>query len=1076
MKTEVLDNNFTGGTVVIENNRPVPKKNYYSGLLSIGDAIDGYSIVSQLNTNSGEAEIYICEKDNRHFILKYYYNNKPDFEIISKLKTFKNPNIIELHQTGTYNNRFYSVMEYAQGGSLDEKDSYGNYKYLPMSEEKAFQTVKEVINAFNALHDAGLIHRDIKPGNLFYKNKDASHILIGDFGICASFDKDEGMSKHITQSQARTEGFSAPEAYSGVIGPELDYYSLGITLWILLSGKEPFLSDDGKAMFPGQIMLDTIQGKVPDMLLAKNSGLSQRMQSLIRGLLTVRHDKRWNYDMVTRFLNGENIPVYQEVYDLPSFQIGAKNCTSFKQIAEALLEDKENSKKIVYGGQLTKYLIKIDRELTEKIDNIIEKYSADNNLDDGVTLIAYLLCPNLGFKLSDSVSIYSLQDFVSILDSKPYLILDYLTEEKKGFYTFLSAIGLTDISEEIRNIIKNSKSELMIRKKILIALNGNIIKPFKDGVNDNLELKNIEQLSRLPDYLKRRILILVNANNQKMRSWIENLTGCNLGTWISSSEKSQDEEGVKTFTERWDAFYSFITKKGIVAYSKYFATVNGVNCTGLKNADNEIVLEAIWQDCLEQGFDERFIVQKNNKWGVIDSHGKEIVRFEYEQIKPLSYNNSIFYKVIKNSGSTVLDAEGNILCSTKDESLCIINNPVSTTLYFYDSKSIYEYTEKKCVKKAHYDNGENIIGKTDGNSDFFWIQKQNEVVLWNPKTGKNSKTSFKKLYENQNYDYPFVLVKSADGYGIQSVDNSRTILECVYEKIKVSADNKYVIISSFGNYGAYQINTDGSLGSFIQIKLPEDTAYIYELENADSEFTTSLNFVDSEGLWSYALENHAKNKRTALLKDELDLMLKKMPFVTLNKLLLALKKDNMYMVHNYITEKAGHFYYENGKNEEAFRCFVRINQSHTDGLEKEFGDYQCLAGLCLLGLKGDEFKDALYFISNGLENLRNPDSSYKVGLVTCYITLQRFDLADKYCDKFLKTDESNHELHAFKALCLARELKLEDAVVETTKAISLHERKDYYEQRAMLYEALAAQGAPDLKRLAEEDRRKAKLL
>ena len=115
MKTEVLDNNFTGGTVVIENNRPVPKKNYYSGLLSIGDAIDGYSIVSQLNTNSGEAEIYICEKDNRHFILKYYYNNKPDFEIISKLKTFKNPNIIELHQTGTYNNRFYSVMEYAQG-------------------------------------------------------------------------------------------------------------------------------------------------------------------------------------------------------------------------------------------------------------------------------------------------------------------------------------------------------------------------------------------------------------------------------------------------------------------------------------------------------------------------------------------------------------------------------------------------------------------------------------------------------------------------------------------------------------------------------------------------------------------------------------------------------------------------------------------------------------------------------------------------------------------------------------------------------------------------------------------------
>lgn len=1075
MKTEVLDNNFTGGTVVIENNQPVPKKNYYSGLLSIGDAIDGYSIVSQLNTNSGEAEIYICEKDNRHFILKYYYNNKPDFEIISKLKTFKNPNIIELHQTGTYNNRFYSVMEYAQGGSLDEKDSYGNYKYLPMSEEKAFQTVKEVINAFNALHDAGLIHRDIKPGNLFYKNKDASHILIGDFGICASFDKDEGMSKHITQSQARTEGFSAPEAYSGVIGPELDYYSLGITLWILLSGKEPFLSDDGKAMFPGQIMLDTIQGKVPDMLLAKTSGLSQRMQSLIRGLLTVRHDKRWNYDMVTRFLNGENIPVYQEVYDLPSFQIGAKNCTSFKQIAEALLDDKENSKKLVYGGQLTKYLIKIDRELTEKIDNIIEKYSAENNLDEGLTLIAYLLCPNLGFKLSESMSIYTLQDFVAVLDNKPYLILDYLTEEKKGFYTFLSAIGLKDISEEIRNIIKNSKSELMIRKKILIALNGNIIKPFKDGVNDNLELKSIEQLTRLSDYLKRRILILVNANNQKMRSWIENLTGCDLGAWIKS-QKSQDEKTLKTFGERWETFYAFITKKGIVVYSKYFATVNGVKCAGLKNIDDENVLEAIWQDCLEQGFEDRFIVQKNNKWGVIDSQGKEIVNFKYDAIKPLVFGSSIFYEGRVQSGGTILDAEGNILCTSEDEKLRILNNPVSTTLYFYNSKRIYEYTGKKCVKRSDYDNGKNIIGKNDGNTSFFWIQKKDGVFLCNPKTWKNTKTSFKELYKNQNVDYPFVIVKSSEGYGIQDIDNSRTILECVYEKIEVSKDCKYVIFSSYGNYGAYQINTDGSLGSFIQIKLSDDVAYIYEFENDDSEFTNSLNFVDSEGLWSYSLENQTKNKRTSLLQNELDLMLKKMPFASLNKLLLTLKKDNMYMVHNYITEKAGHFYYENGKNEEAFRCFVRLNKSHLDGLDKEFGDYQCLAGLCLLSLNGDEVEDALYFINNGLENLRNPDPSYKVGLVTCYISLQRFDLAGKYCDKFLKTDESNHELHAFKSLCLARELKLEDAVVETTKAISLHERKDYYEQRAMLYEALAAHGAPDLKRLAEEDRRKAKLL
>jgi len=549
------------------------------GMLKPGEEVGGVRVDGLLSTSGGEAEVYLCTKGDENFVLKYYYAKKPNMEVEGKIKSISHQNIISILDCGEYKDRFFIISEYASGGALDDKLPDGTYKYLPLSDDEVRQIVREAIDAFDTFHKAGITHRDIKPGNLFYKNHEplangrykGSHLMIGDFGIATLIDVDAGMSKCITETGARTEGYAAPEAYTGIIGNEYDYYSLGITLWTLLTGMEPFVNEEGKPLYSGQITLDTIQGKTVENLLSRSPGMSAFMQKLIRGLLTVRHDKRWKYDEVTRHLAGENVELFTEVRTLPLVEIGGESCSSYQEIARAIISHPEEGKKFIFKGRLLNYLVQIDQKLVDRLIDLVDSYSAENREDEGAVFISYSLCPNMAFPLEHGLSISSLEEMFTILDTDPDAILPFLRDERRGFYAYLEVSGLGEHGKKVKEIVNATTGDIRAVSRIIATFQSNVISPFQDGINNGYRLASLEDLYNLPDYLKERTMIFIERNYGLLPAWIENLTGKNIDTWLLLLSEQ------KKRVARWPAWeYFTLFLQGLDSYDKI--QKNGTFC------------------------------------------------------------------------------------------------------------------------------------------------------------------------------------------------------------------------------------------------------------------------------------------------------------------------------------------------------------------------------------------------------------------------------------------------------------------------------------------------------------------
>lgn len=144
------------------------------------------------------------------------------------------PNIVQVYDFGEVSGRHYLAMEFVDGRSLGALlRNWG-----PFSEEAATSIARQACSALAVAHEAGLVHRDVKPENLMLARKGVVKVV--DLGL-ARLHGDDG-SQTVSGMAAGTPHFMAPEQIEGRrdIDGRADVYALGATLFHLVTGRYPF--------------------------------------------------------------------------------------------------------------------------------------------------------------------------------------------------------------------------------------------------------------------------------------------------------------------------------------------------------------------------------------------------------------------------------------------------------------------------------------------------------------------------------------------------------------------------------------------------------------------------------------------------------------------------------------------------------------------------------------------------------------------------------------------------------------------------------------------------------------------
>jgi serine/threonine protein kinase len=145
-----------------------------------------------------------------------------------------NPHIVAVHDTGEHNGTPYIVMERLPGVSLADYIVRG-----PLPQPLVGSVISDVLAALAAAHDAGVLHRDIKPGNILFTDYGAAKV--SDFGIAKTADAAYTMTGHIVGTMA----YLSPERLMGnPATPSDDLYALGVVGYEALTGRRPFMQDN----------------------------------------------------------------------------------------------------------------------------------------------------------------------------------------------------------------------------------------------------------------------------------------------------------------------------------------------------------------------------------------------------------------------------------------------------------------------------------------------------------------------------------------------------------------------------------------------------------------------------------------------------------------------------------------------------------------------------------------------------------------------------------------------------------------------------------------------------------------
>ncbi|KAL0952140.1 hypothetical protein HGRIS_008760 [Hohenbuehelia grisea] len=199
---------------------------------------------------------------------------------VEYMRTLQHPHIIKLYEVISTPTDIIIVLEFA-GGEL--------FKYIVehgrMSESRARRFFQQIVSGVEYTHINSIVHRDMKPENVLLD--DDLNVKIADFGL-----SNEIVDGSFLKTSCGSPNYAAPEVISGQFytGPEIDIWSCGVILYVMLCGKLPFEDDDVQVLFQ----------KISQGSYHMPSHLSSDAKNLISSMLAVDPVKRITIEQITK--------------------------------------------------------------------------------------------------------------------------------------------------------------------------------------------------------------------------------------------------------------------------------------------------------------------------------------------------------------------------------------------------------------------------------------------------------------------------------------------------------------------------------------------------------------------------------------------------------------------------------------------------------------------------------------------------------------------------------------------------------------------------------------------------------
>ncbi|MBE6203019.1 MAG: serine/threonine protein kinase, partial [Rikenellaceae bacterium] len=204
------------------------------------------------------------------------------------IATLNHANIIPIHDVFEENGTAYYVMDYIEGESLYDIVKHGG----ALTEADAVRYIRDTAAALGHIHARQIMHLDVKPGNIMVREEDRRAILI-DFGLSKHYDATSGEATSTTPVGV-SHGYAPMEQYQdggvSTFSPETDIYSLGATLYFLVTGNVP--PQATVVAEQGLPYLDNLSSNIRNAITKSMSYLRKDRPHTIKDFLALLDNKR----------------------------------------------------------------------------------------------------------------------------------------------------------------------------------------------------------------------------------------------------------------------------------------------------------------------------------------------------------------------------------------------------------------------------------------------------------------------------------------------------------------------------------------------------------------------------------------------------------------------------------------------------------------------------------------------------------------------------------------------------------------------------------------------------------------